>query len=131
MPHQITLDIAGPFFRIDVVGEITLSYLEEILEEMMGRPDHQPNIGILWDFRSGDVSTLTADDFRDMRESRARIAARRGYVRVAILAKDDLTFGISRMAEMSAEVADMPIGVFREDRTAVDWLSRAPGPGAP
>jgi hypothetical protein len=126
MTHQIELDGSGRFFRITLGGEVCLGVVERIVEEMLGRRDFRPNLGTLWDLRSADVEPLASGDFRLMRISRQRAAERRGQGRVALLATDDFTFGVSRMSEVSAAVDELPIGVFREEPDAVAWVRESP-----
>ncbi len=127
MTHRIRLDDSRRYFRIIVVGQLTLSYIEEIVEEMMEGPDFRPNLGVLWDLRSADVRLLAGIELSLMRESRRRAAVRRGSARIALLADDDYTFGMSRMAEVSADVPELPIRVFRDEVEAEKWIREGVG----
>lgn len=113
----------GPYIRVRAEGVLTVRTVEALAREVFALDAFVPGMGTLWDLRAADVSNTTSADLRHLRQTRMELAARRGPGRVALLAGDDLTFGISRMIEASTGAPGIQIMVFRDEEEAVEWVS--------
>ena len=122
---RISVDGAegGRYVRVRFEGVLSIRAIEAVALEMFALDDFVPGMGTLWDLRAADASNTTSADLRQLRQSRAQLADRRGPGRVALLAEDDLTFGICRMVEASTEVPGIQIMVFRDELAAVGWVA--------
>lgn len=113
----------GRYIRIRCEGVLSVRTVEAIALNFFELDDFVPGMGTLWDLRAADASNTTSADLRQLKQSRAQLADRRGPGRVALLAEDDLTFGICRMIEASTEVPGIQIMVFRDEPAAVVWVA--------
>jgi len=81
---------------------------------------------VLWDFSSADVSQITGTDI----ERIVQLSVLHGEIRMggktAVVATEDLTFGLSRVYEMIKETEHLPFqtSVFRSVDEAYAWVSK-------
>lgn len=127
---RVSVEGDGAYVLIHFEGVLSVRRMESVIQEVVDRDDFVPGMGTLWDLRAADLSNVTSGDLRYLRQSRTDLAPRRGAGRVALLATDDLTFGISRMVEASTAVPGISIMVFRDEGQAVSWVSGGEPPGS-
>jgi len=79
---------------------------------------------ILWDFTKSDLSEIRSSDVELITKLSVKYAEKRSSGKTAIVGSDDLTFGISRMYEMTKEIAKLPFETkaFRDIDKAFKWL---------
>ena len=78
-------------------------------------------MGRLWDLSDADLSSLANETIIEMAQYSKRFPRGINNVKVALVAFQDLEFGLSRMFEMSS-TAKTPIQVFRTIAEAEKWM---------
>ncbi len=107
--------------RCTGTGEVTFEETLDTVKRLYADPRFQVPTRILWDLRAGsfDISTEDVSRLSDyVLKNRVE-----GRGRTAIVAGDDLVFGMSRMYEFMTAESSAEIQVFRDAEAALDWLS--------
>ncbi len=92
--------------------------------------DYQANAGVwgyavVYDERAAHVD-LSANDMRGLAAHAMELTARHGRRGpVAIVASENVDYGLNRMASAYADAAGYEIGVFRTMAEALDWIADA------
>ena len=79
---------------------------------------------ILWDVTNADLSSLQADQLREIAENMSRISEVRKGGKTAFVYDKPLEYGIGRMFQAYSEIEDMPFEVqsFQSFDEAKAWL---------
>ncbi len=79
---------------------------------------------ILWDVTNADLSSLQADQLREIAENMSRISEVRKGGKTAFVYDKPLEYGIGRMFQAYSEMEDMPFEVqsFQSFDEAKAWL---------
>jgi len=79
---------------------------------------------VLWNFMQADGAAIVSDDLIHLQDVVRRIAPTGKRRKVAIVVSRDLGFGLSRMAESRAEMADINADYYvtRRLEEALAWL---------
>jgi hypothetical protein len=101
-------------------GVLTDEDLMAHYERLRADPAFDPTYGQLADLR--DVERVATAGVTIEVVARIRVFA--PGVRRAVIASDDVAFGMARMFASFAEPQDQQIEVFRDARAAEDWVSR-------
>jgi hypothetical protein len=114
---------------LTVVGEVTSGEVVGALEQFLKGGVTRD---LLWDFRGAKLSAIHRDDIERIIAVAKAGAHLRPDGRTALVVGDLLSFGISRMYELLAELKDHPIRhhVFRDVEEALAWLRPAPADSA-
>lgn len=103
-----------------VIGGVTF---EEITEAMKR---HFPNVTkhLIWDYTNGDLSHVTAEDFRKVPDMAAKYFTNRQKGRTTFACPNDLTYGMLRMYTAFADLDNMPYEyeVHRNFEDALKWV---------
>jgi hypothetical protein len=127
MPISTETDDARGWVMTRTVGDVTLPELQAHLDEeerlrALGRPELIDAIGATTDVTSAQVRTLVHN---------ANAILHGGAVGpTAIVADDDVAFGMARMYQLLAELDGISVGVFRNRADAKCWLSIVDGAAA-
>ena len=111
--RQLTVfKCSGELTRTELYNAIT-SYLKET-----------PTIYELWDFTSARFPTVSKEDLRDSAFLGRKYGSKKRGGKNAIVAPEDLEYGLSRMFKMMAEIVELPfeVRVFRSLDEATLWL---------
>lgn len=111
--NDLTINIAyGPISIDDIVAAIT-AYLSG---ETTGK--------VLWNFMQADGAAIVSEDLIHLQDVVRRIAPTGRRRKVAIVVSRDLGFGLSRMAESRAEIAEINADYYitRRLEEALAWL---------
>jgi hypothetical protein len=100
---------------------VTIDELKIILTEISSSKEFPPDVKALWDIRKLDFSKINADFGKQLILARKKNTSR-GNTKIAILADQDLAYGMSRMYESMSEGMPQTIMVFKELEKAEDWL---------
>lgn len=101
---------AGEFSKADVLAH---------QEKLVNDPDFDPSFSQIADFTQVTELNLSAEDVRQLAEK----AVFSPHSRRAIIAPNNLVFGLSRMFEILRENhGDMGIRAFRTLEEALDWV---------
>jgi hypothetical protein len=104
-----------------LIGKITV---EDLLAEIKKFFDTEPTPHNLWDLLDADVSAIGRDDIGKLSRFPLEYVPSRVGGKTAIVAADDLSFGLSRMYQTCAEIEGqkVQIQVFRSLENAQAWL---------
>jgi hypothetical protein len=92
-----------------------------VFGEMARLPDFREGLYLVADLRGSD-SVITGDDVRRIAVHARDTDAAWGVTKWAIIAGDDLAFGLSRMFGALTDEHRITTRVFRDVETADDWL---------
>lgn len=97
---------------------------EEMYLALTGPDDHEPTRLLLWDMSRAEVAHVTPDILRKFVGKAAELGAGRQDGRTAVVAPDDLQFGLARMSEVFSELESAPYDfrAFRTRQEAFEWL---------
>ncbi|HSG26931.1 MAG TPA: hypothetical protein VLA34_00525 [Candidatus Krumholzibacterium sp.] len=87
----------------------------------------RPTRLVLWDLSRADFSDLTQLEVRGFASLVAELSAKRVEGRTAVVAPEDLQFGLGRMVQFYIEKREVPFSlqIFRSLPEAVHWLGTA------
>jgi hypothetical protein len=121
--YEPGFDDSGFDLVIRIGGELTLEGLLEGRRRLLEDPRLRPGMSVLFDYSGADARLLTVDDIRQAAGDAQTV--RLGLRAVAVVAADDLTFGLARMFASFARTDDGDGGariVVRTVAEAEDWL---------
>jgi len=103
-------------------GEITFSEAMKALESFYKNPTK--NILLDFSHREENSLILTSEDLAKLFNHLKTKKVNRAAGKTAIVAPDDLRYGMSRMAEAFAEIEKLPweMKAFRSMDEAINWL---------
>ena len=107
-----------------VTGPASEAEMYEALDSFYQR---EPTALLLWDMSQSDVSHVTPDILQKfVRKSVELEVDRQGEGRTAVIAPEDLQYGLARMSEAFAELESAPysnrFSAFRTRQEALQWL---------
>jgi hypothetical protein len=116
--------------RIDTEKDLTIYKVNgELSNEELLRLNNELFIGqstekIIFDFRNGSLKNISTGVFKQKIISSKSRAEKRKEIKVAIIAKKDIDFGMGRMYAAYVEMEDIgvTISVFRTQSEALQWL---------
>jgi hypothetical protein len=106
----------------DVTGSVSEEEMYDALDNFYKR---EPTALLLWDMSQADVSHVTPDILqRFVRKSTELEVRHQRGSRIAVVASEDLQYGLARMSEVFAELESAPYSfrVFRSHQEALQWL---------
>ena len=120
---KIETQISGDLTIRKVIGNLTIDELMNDVKEFYAG---QPTKLVLLDLSAGSIATLTAEELRSV----ARFIQDHANVQIggktAIVAPDDLNYGVARMYVAFSEFRSLPFPVhlFRKLSDALDCLRK-------
>lgn len=119
MPH-IMYEKRNDIIILRVIGEVTFSEISETITQYFPKVTRH----LIWDYTNGNLSNVTADDFRRVPEMAAKYFTGRKRGRTAFACPDDLTYGMFRMYTAFADNSSMPYEyeVHRCFEDALAWV---------
>ena len=120
MPTTAHVDPHTGIAHYSATGDMTRDEVISIITQVYGDPAFRSPWHSMWDL-SGARPMFTADE---LREVAAYVRAHRPVDagRIAIVATEDLAFGMSRMYEVFASDLKVETRVFRDSELARQWL---------
>ncbi len=122
MPIRMVIERDIGLIRTTASGRVTGLDLVEYYRRLRAHPDFRSNLNEIFDAAQVDAVDVTAEDVRTLSSITEEFTKRGLPVRVAIVAPGDLEFGMSRMYEMLQVQSINVLKVFRDRKTAEDWL---------
>lgn len=124
MPITTTRDRGQNLTEHVVTGPALEAEMYRTLEDFYAQ---EPTDLLLWDMSNAEVSHVTPDILRKFVQRAAKLGVSREGGRTAILAPEDLQFGLGRMTETFADIESTPykVQVFRSRQDALKWLMPA------
>ena len=126
-PVSTEIDAKAGVVVHTVRGKLTAAAVTATIRALIGNPEFQPGMGIVWDLRRGTLVELTADEIRGTIHYAAGRIEARGRGRMAIVVSQDVDYGIGRMFAAYAERTGIERRVFRNLEEAIHWASRTVG----
>jgi hypothetical protein len=85
----------------------------------------KPSQNVVWDISDAEISELSATDVRSIAETTKQLAHSRPGGKTAIVSAADMPFGLARMYQAFAELAEQKshVEVFRSREEALAWIS--------
>lgn len=107
-----------------VKGVIDINSLVTYLQDIYGSTEFDTNIDVFWDLRLADFSSVSVEEINYFINFVGEHWGKEGNAKAAIIAPDDLGFGLSRMYEMlMGSETPSEIRVFRDIKEAEEWIS--------
>lgn len=108
----------------DVKGPVSEADMDDALEKFYMQ---DPTTLLLWDMSQAEVSHVTPERLQKFIKKSAELEVHRQGGRTAIVASEDLQFGLARMSEIFAEIESVPysFNAFRSREEALQWLKSA------
>ena len=108
----------------DVTGPVSEMEMYDALENFYKQ---EPTALLLWDMSQSDVSHVTSDILQRFVKKSAELGVRRQGGRTAVIASEDLQYGLARMSEAFSEMESAPYSfrAFRTREEALLWLLSA------
>jgi len=103
-----------------VTGPVSEPQMYRTLEDFY---DREPTALVLWDMSQAELSQVTPGMLQKFVRRAAEIGVRRQGGRTAVVAPEDLEFGLARMSETFADLESMPFSfsAFRSRQEALPW----------
>ena len=107
--HEVT----GPISEVEMYDALEIFYKQD------------PTSLLLWDMSQTDVSHVTSDILQKFVRKSAELGTARQGGRTAVIAPEDLQFGLARMSEVFSDMASAPYSFrsFRTREEALKWLT--------
>jgi len=104
-----------------VIGKVTAKELVTAITDFY---ETSVTSNVLWDLTESDVSEISSIDVKAIADLSFKYAKKRSSGKTAIVGNEDLTFGLSRMYEMTKEAFELPFETrtFRDIDEARNWL---------
>jgi hypothetical protein len=120
MPISIRYDPNQNVLYSDATGEISLEDIMSYYSEIE-RMDLKPQYSVLADY-SGASADINYDDVTNMASRRQSISQKAGAIKIAVVSKNDLAFGLGRMYQSLIDNENIEVNVFRDRGKAEQWL---------
>jgi len=123
----VTYRMDNNIAEMALVGETDPDDVIQTFHHLLNDPACAPRFGLLVDVRgSSTLATRTTEDI-------IRVASHLGphserVARCAVLATEDVHFGLSRLGAVYSEAAGVMTNVFRDRDAALAWLRAAATP---
>ncbi|MCP4573515.1 MAG: hypothetical protein GY838_14250 [bacterium] len=114
------------FVEVVTHGDGEAKVFQELLSEVLARPEWKPGVPVLIDHSDFNAGPLTVGEMSALADMIGNVRVELGSSRMAILVVRDLEFGLGRM--WLAFVEDKWSGtsdIFRSREDAVCWLTQS------
>lgn len=124
MPIKLKYDELLKILTAEVSGLVVIEDFYKIAPQIVSDPRFSSNVNMIWDVRQMDSASFTREFAESLIKLRVQIADKRGDARLAIVASDDLAYGMSRMYQgMTEGDFRQSLNVFREPEEASAWIN--------
>jgi len=106
------------------MGELSADDVKNAFDATLVHTDFRKEMDVIWNLEHADLSKLTKDDFMNVVKLLSEGSDQRGFnYKIAIVAPNDLTFGMSRMFEGYGAELPASIKVYRDIDSAYHWIN--------
>ena len=118
---EIKTVVSGDVTMRKVIGTLTYDDLLEALREFYAG---NPTKHVVWDLSAAEMGKINFEDLEHIAEFVMRYLSMRAGGKTAIVAPDDLGYGLGRIVDSLAESKDAPIAThtFRNIDEAAKWI---------
>jgi len=123
MGLRVHSEISGGVLRLRASGTVTLGELRSTLQALYSGDARTAAMDALWDFSQATMA-VSSDDLEHLAEFVSHHWGEGGDSRSAIVAADDLAFGLARVygARVRPRVQSQ-VRIFRDRERALAWLT--------
>ena len=121
MPTKVAFEPEAGVVVLELGGEVTLDETEEALEAIPSRPWFRPRLKMVADARNC-TTRMTGKDVERLAAFARQLDDAWGETRWAVLAPDDLVYGLARIYMALTEDYQVQTHVFRNVQDVNDWL---------
>lgn len=121
---ESTVEFINGIFICTTVGKAEADGVADIIDEMLSHVKWKPGTPRCYDITDLDSGLLTVNDIKRIVDIAAQRKEQLRVGKAAVVARRDLTFGLSRM--MGVYISDLvgsEFQVFRSRDEAISWLS--------
>ncbi len=124
MPVETVIDVKKNLVVHVITESFRMADIEPTWKAMLADPQFRPGMNVLWDFRKGTsaIEFSTSDIQNIVSMTAGHIKQRGAQYKLALLATQDLFFGLSKMFAAYGDEIPIEICVFRSMEEALDWL---------
>jgi hypothetical protein len=119
MSYEISIDEAADIAQVTMWGTPTFEEMIEVLAKLTAG-DAFITRKRLWDLRNA-TSALSSNEMERLAQA-ALARDKGGASRVAIIAEEDVIYGLSRVFEVYRESSEVKVRTFRDLDEAQGWL---------
>ena len=106
-----------------VTERLTMDAIRAAFAAVIADPLYRKDMPAVWDMRSADAAQMSSEKILKIIDFFKGHQEQRSGHKVAIVASNDLTFGLSRMYEFRASELNAEIEVFRDFKKAWRWVT--------
>lgn len=123
MGMEIEIDVRADqgYCLVVIRGPLEPSGIESGVARLVADPAFRPGLSTVFDLSLTELGHLTPQSISSIHGVNARYATRRGEARVALIAPDDLRYGVARMIEALGTSENLRMQVFRTFDDAIAW----------
>jgi hypothetical protein len=125
VPVRHEIDIERGLARVLYEGRCTVQELAATSEALLRDPDYQHVTRQLADLSACTAFDVPAEELRDLAHH-VSVADQRAAVRLAVVAPQEVMFGMARLYAAHREPSPMEVRVFRDRAEALAWLGLDP-----
>ena len=123
MPIKYQIDSEHNLIIRTVSGTLTSSDVLNVLNESLDDKDFVKDMHAIWDISNAEIHQITVDTIKTIVEHiKTHLNNRGSKYKIAIVAPEDLNFGISRMFATYGSDLPVSIGIHRDIDDAYRWL---------
>ena len=126
MPIKFSIDRENQVLRSIFVGEISDSDQLQAYKALFAGEDWVPGYPEIVDLTRADMSKTTSHGLKEVSIICAKAFSRHGitFCPTAVVAPEDLQFGIARMYSGLTGESPESVKVFRNELEALDWINQ-------
>jgi hypothetical protein len=125
MAMTYTIDVALQLVRATGTGALTDDDVMQHRQALAGDPEFSPKMREISDIRLVTDFLVTPAGVRMMVAADVKMVSAGGMHKLAIVAEENVAYGMSRMYQTLGEPNIRSIGVFRNYKDAEEWLGIA------
>ena len=123
MPIETTIDVEKGLIIRKVIGKFLISDLEAAYAYSFEHPDYKPSMNALWDLHESDIAGVSSEELTEAVQLVQSVSDKRGSnFKVAFVAPDEVSYGITRMFEAYGNDLGFQMSSFRNMDDAKIWL---------
>jgi hypothetical protein len=126
MPIHYAIDPARAWITVEFRGALSSAEILGHFHTLRQDPAFDPSHRVLYDFRAVEALPSGQEVRALVVERRSLLGQERG--KMAILAADDVQFGVGRMVETFSRLQGLPVRAFRCPMQAELWLETTAHP---
>ena len=117
---EIVFEKHNDIVILRVIGGATFGDISEAVKQYFPKVTSH----LIWDYINGDLTNVTAEDFRRVPDMSAKYFTNRKNGRTAFACPNDYTYGMFRMYTAFADIESMPYEyeVHRSFEDALKWV---------